>query len=385
MVLHAFNVVAESARGESGAFGHPELGPDLVVGEQRCPLDFHRSDLIADAFGNRDDDSDPFLGEFLKFDVQDLEIDVALFAVEFGELLLVVLKLLLLEHAAAGDPGEHPAPTGFHLLAQFSVLEGVGSDELDFLDADLAAFFDAEGHRGATGGLGDAGDIFDLGLLIAGFLIHLQNGAGVGEELLFVIMLSHLGGDFSQQFPVAVLIVALEIDVGQERFALHPIFQRDAIGRQGRLGADIVEVAGAVEAANVVIDRGLAERVANLDADVGADQFVADCGRPDMFDVDGFDLARILSERGGDRPESNGGEGGDAADFESHSVYRFGGRSLSSMSILLSYLVKPFRNVSRTSPVGPFRCLAISRLTLSPSVGSAGASPSSSSPPELGL
>src|SRR5207253_11214653 len=76
------------------------------------------------------DDHRPGIGIY-KLDVLDLEIDVTIVPVEFAELFLVVLELLILKIAAAGNPGEHPMAPSFNNFAQFALGKCFGADELD--------------------------------------------------------------------------------------------------------------------------------------------------------------------------------------------------------------------------------------------------------------
>ena len=57
--------------------------------------------------------------------VLDLEIDVAVVAVEVRQRVLVLLELIVLEVAAAGEPGKHPMLAGLDHLPQLLLREGL--------------------------------------------------------------------------------------------------------------------------------------------------------------------------------------------------------------------------------------------------------------------
>ena len=96
--------------------------------------------------------------------------------------------------------------------------------------------------------------------------------------------LADFGGELLAQFGVAEALVAVEIDFREARFALNDVGQNHALGRRFRRGhADVIEQAGRVEVAHVVVEFRPEVLVADLDADIGANELVADRGGPDVL------------------------------------------------------------------------------------------------------
>ena len=103
-VLHDLHVLVQRLGRESLADAHLELGRDVVRGEQRYSLVSHRADLVLASLGN--DDTQLYLLRALRnlLDLIQLEIDVARVAVEFKELLLVILQLIFLQRPRLREP-----------------------------------------------------------------------------------------------------------------------------------------------------------------------------------------------------------------------------------------------------------------------------------------
>src|SRR6266481_6754943 len=91
---------------------------NLPGGEKLVSLERHGAHLVLSALVNDKLDVHPRGRGMGDVDLRDLEIDVALVSVKIPEFVLVIFKLLLLEHAAPGEPGERPVPPGLDDLAQ---------------------------------------------------------------------------------------------------------------------------------------------------------------------------------------------------------------------------------------------------------------------------
>ena len=98
----------------------------------------------------------------IQLHVLDFKIQIAVVAVKLRQRVLVVVKLVLLEHAAARQPGKHPALPGLELLAQFLLRKRRRADELDSADFDLRALGDLKRDRAAPGVFINVQDVFDL-------------------------------------------------------------------------------------------------------------------------------------------------------------------------------------------------------------------------------
>ena len=93
---------------------------DVRVAEKFVAGDFYRADFILAAFIDDDADHQRPRSRMLELDVLDVEINVALIAIKFRELLLVIVELFVLENSAAGHPGEHPMLPGLDGLAELA-------------------------------------------------------------------------------------------------------------------------------------------------------------------------------------------------------------------------------------------------------------------------
>ena len=201
-------------------------------------------------------DDHPLRLGILVGDVPDGEVDVAFAAIEFGEQFLVVLELVLLEDATAGQPRERPTIACLEDFAQLLLAEMLRAVEINPSDLDLRCLDDFKGHCSAAGLFNDAQVVFYIRFLVAGFLIQLADRLGVGEELPFVERLTDLRRDLLLELAVAVLVVAFDANVGEQGFSLHDIHQFDS-GLEALLGdADVVEITGAVKIADVVVHAG---------------------------------------------------------------------------------------------------------------------------------
>ena len=128
---------------------------------------------------------------------------------------------------------------------------------------------------GATAFFDDIGNGFHFGPRVTGLLVHLLNFLAIGEEFPFVQWLADFGRQFLAQLGVTEAFVPLEMDFGQTRLALDNVGKEDAIEGDVFCDADVIEQTGGVKVADIVIDRGALIRIADLDANIGPDQFIA--------------------------------------------------------------------------------------------------------------
>ena len=175
LALHAVALVRQPQT--LGDVGHAE---QLVAGE------FHRPDLVLRALV-KNEPNDHRLGRRIQeLDILDLEVDVALFPVELDQLLLILVELVVLEDAAAGDPGKHPVLARLDGLAEFLDGKGFGANKVHLEDLDLGSLRDLEGGGAAARVLVNVQHVFDLGARIPLLLVQLLDVLGVGEQLAFI-------------------------------------------------------------------------------------------------------------------------------------------------------------------------------------------------------
>ena len=185
-ILDCGGVLGQAVRGEGVAEIHlqavrPELdffqgvaGMRQAVGlrdvggaEQNIPGVFDGAHFVLAAFKHIEPHDHRLRRGMRQFHLLDFKINVALLVVELGQLFLVIVKLVLLEAAAAGEPGEHPVAAGFEEAAEFAFGKSLRPDELHVDDFYLDAFGDGNRGGAASGLLINAGDVGDLGAGVA--------------------------------------------------------------------------------------------------------------------------------------------------------------------------------------------------------------------------
>ena len=186
---------------------------NLRVTENLVAGEFDRADLVLSAFKNVETDVHRVGRRILELGILDLKIEITVAAVKFRQRVLVILKLVLLEHPVAGQPGKHPMPPGLELLAQFPLGKRRRADKFNFDNFDLRGLGNLKRRRAAPGVFIHVHHVFDLRAGIAVFLVKLLNLLAVGEQFLFVQRLADLGGDFFSDFGSAQFFVARDDDV----------------------------------------------------------------------------------------------------------------------------------------------------------------------------
>ena len=183
-------VLVQPGGGEDGALKHvrghrtlENLHPAayLVTAEERVALEGDIADLILISLVQVQADHHPALLRVLELDLANLEVDVALILIKLGEHLEVLVPLVGLELAAAGQPRHPPAFACLDRLAQFALGEGHHVLEHDVVNLDLPPGIDLEDDGRLAKRLVVPDIVLDLGLMVAAFLVLLQDGASVGE------------------------------------------------------------------------------------------------------------------------------------------------------------------------------------------------------------
>jgi hypothetical protein len=164
------------------------------------------------------------------------------------------------------------------------------------VNLDLGCLDNLKGHRAATEGLHQGRHRLDRGVLHPRLLVHLLDLLRIVEQFALIERFTRLGRDLLAQPVHAETLVSGEAHLGQNRLALDNVGQRQLAIRESLLGdADVVEETRAIEVLDIIVGCQLVERVARLDADVGADEVLADGGGPHEFDAD---AAHIGGRRG---------------------------------------------------------------------------------------
>src|SRR5205814_3397016 len=101
---------------------------------ERHAFEINRADSITDPFGNDEIDDNLARRRVEIANVFELKVDIAGIAIEFGEAFTVFFELLIFEDAGAGQPGKHPMPPRFELLAQFALGKGISAFEINIVD-----------------------------------------------------------------------------------------------------------------------------------------------------------------------------------------------------------------------------------------------------------
>ena len=273
------------------------LGMLEVVDRLQAALDFLRIKKFVAGKGDRADLVLPpfikvkanhhFVGRrVIELRVLDFKIKIPATVVKLGELVVIVVEIVLPEHAAARQPGEHPAPFGLELFAQFLLGESRRADEINLLDFDLLRFGDFKGDRAPSRILVNVRNIFHPGAGPAIFFVKLLDFLAVAEHFLLVERLADFRGDFFPDFGITEFFVALNLDVRQPRPHLHHVGKHHSpvIGRFRR-DADVVKLPGRIERVDVVLGGHGKINGAGFEADVGTNEWFADRRRADILHV----------------------------------------------------------------------------------------------------
>jgi hypothetical protein len=216
---------------------------------------------------------------------------IALLPVAVAELVEILVELVVLEAAAAGEPGEGMPLLRLHLLAELAGLHVVVADEVDAADLHPGVLADLERDRAETGAAVAVDAVFDQRAVEAVLLVILLDLVGVLLDLALVEGAVGDGFDLLGEAAVLDLPVALEAHVEDAEFRGDLDDQVDDVaGGDLALHLDEFKEAGAVEGADVAVDDGLVEVAAVAQRHVGAHDLLADVGGADEFDRDGADF-----------------------------------------------------------------------------------------------
>ena len=167
-VLDHLHVFLQVLRLEDGTDRHLQSTQNVVGGDDADPFEIDGADAITTTLGD-DEINDDFTGRFVEVaNVLQFEVDVAGIAIEFGQTVLVVFELLILKHAAASQPGEHPVATGLDDFAQLVLGKCVSTFKQNIIDFDFGRLSDFKGDGSPAAALVRMGNSFDFGLGIAG-------------------------------------------------------------------------------------------------------------------------------------------------------------------------------------------------------------------------
>ena len=112
-VATKFMFAGLDSRHVTDAIGDFSHGKEFVAGE------LNRANLVLRTLIDHEPDDHCPWSRVQNLHFLNLKVDVAVIAKKFPQLLLIVLKLLVLKKAAAGNPGKHPVFAGLDDFAQF--------------------------------------------------------------------------------------------------------------------------------------------------------------------------------------------------------------------------------------------------------------------------
>src|SRR5439155_17873364 len=161
----------------------------------------------------------------------------------------IILKLFVLEHAAAGEPREHPVTASLKDFAELSLGEGIGAFKVNVVNFDFGRLGDLESDGGAAAALVGMRNGFDLGLRIAALLVELLDFKRIHEELPLVERIADFGSELLGELAIAVLFVPDEINFGELQLAAKVIMEINAAGCDFVRNPDIGKKTGGVKIA----------------------------------------------------------------------------------------------------------------------------------------
>ena len=249
-VLHGLHILVQLGRPEDHAALLAQHQLEHVLGVQLAAGDRNVADAVLPPFVDMDGDQHAAgLGVAVDDPVlRDVDIEESLVAVVVHQLADVVLELVVLEPAGAGQPGEHPPPLGIHLLAEVAGLDVIVPDKADIHDPHPFSLADLEGHDAVPGGSIPFDAVGDLDLIVAFLLIEFVQLLGIDLDRVLVQRDVGLDADLLLEPGTLISFVALEPDRlhaelrGDLEHEVHP-FVREPLA----LDFDELEQACAVE------------------------------------------------------------------------------------------------------------------------------------------
>ncbi len=164
----------------------------LLVVKSLVAFDVQRANFVLTSFRNDKMDDHSGWRHINEVGPQDGHVDIAVVLIIFHQSLLVVVEIVLFQHARTGNPGKHPMPARLDGLAQLPLRERVRVVKNNVFDADLHRFVDRKCDRPAPRQLiNDRRFDSYRGLLIPGLLVQLLHLLRVLEQLSFIQRLAH--------------------------------------------------------------------------------------------------------------------------------------------------------------------------------------------------
>ena len=150
-----------------------------------------------------------------------LDIEEALLAVVVAEFVQIVVELVVLEAPGTGQPGEHPPLLGLHLTLEGRGLDVLVADKLNIGDFDLLAFLDLENDRAETAHPVLVDRVRHGNLIVAGFLVVLDQFARV------VLHLALIEREIRAGLGLLLKAAALDLHIALELHRQHAVLRRD--------------------------------------------------------------------------------------------------------------------------------------------------------------
>jgi hypothetical protein len=219
--------------------------------------------------------------------LRDIHIEETQLTVEIAKLVQIIFELVVLEAARARQPREHPPFLGLHLALQLARFDTRIADETNVGDFDLRAFLDLENNRAETAHAVALDRVGNGDLIVAGFLVELDQLARIVLHLAFVQreVRPRLGFFFQT--------VAFDLHITLKLHGKDAIFRGDldhqvegVFFARLLLKFDELEEAGAVERAEVAIQHVGVEIATLTDLHIGPNDLLVHVGRADKLDRD---------------------------------------------------------------------------------------------------
>ena len=252
------------------------------------------ADAVLSPFDDMDDESHALLGAFLAH-FRDGDIDVALVLVKLAHTIEILLQLGLIEPAGFVEERDEGLGLCLHLAAEDAIAKFHVAFEGNRAHRTLLAFVDGVNcARRAPAFIRrylqlhvDAGEAFALIKIddvLAAFLQFLRVARRGDPEL-----------DFVAQRPGFEALGAIDLDLGHQRPRGEDDLHMDAVAPWFAKDADVLNLAGIVERADVVFHRRLGIRGADFRPHVGEDAILGHGLGADVANVDRGDGAAIQS------------------------------------------------------------------------------------------
>ena len=304
-------------------------GVDWIGGTETIAVKGDLTNGVLATFLNLKDDVDPAgiflhifdLADLLRVRVFDFDIEIALRAVVFAELLAIGAILLGVETAAADEPGPL-IPAVFAGLQigrgpEVVAIERGGAFKAEIIDLQFEAFIDNNRDDLTADRIALLGSDAGKRALLAEFVLELDLGAaqlGHVERFTNLHVLDDATAEPASLTDESVTADVFDVLENRPRLNRHDDIHFAGHGVEGGLNQGLIETAGGVKGADRIGDGVLGERLAFAQGDEAEDKLLGD-GRAVRLDSDGAD-ERFLRRRGGlgraDERRQGEGEAGSA-------------------------------------------------------------------------